>query len=66
MTEGIELPNQERSERLEKKEFTKTWEYWKRTTSNKWKRKKIFKKSISEERDSYSKLNYTAEISSKE
>ena len=31
MREGIELPNQEKSERSEKRKSTKTWEYWKRT-----------------------------------
>ena len=34
MTEGIELPNQEKSERSEKRKRTNTWEHLKRTPSN--------------------------------
>ena len=33
---GIEVPNQDKSERSEKRKLTNTWEYWKRTPSNKW------------------------------
>ena len=36
MTEGIELPNQDKIRTLGEKELTSTWEYWKRTLSNKW------------------------------
>ena len=32
--EDIELPNQQKLECLEKKKLTNTWEYWKRTPSN--------------------------------
>ena len=36
MTERIELQNEKRiSERSEKRKLTSTWEYWKRTPSNK-------------------------------
>ena len=35
MTEGIELPNQDKIRKPGKKNFTNTWEYWKRTISNK-------------------------------
>ena len=36
MTEGIELPNQEKSEYSKKSKVTNTCEYWKRAPSNKW------------------------------
>ena len=42
MTEGIELPNQEKSKHSEKKKPTNTWEYWKLTPWNKWRLKKNF------------------------
>ena len=42
ITEEMELPNQEKSERLEKGKLPNSWEYWKRTPSNKWKGKKKF------------------------
>ena len=35
MTEGIKLPNQEKSEFSEKRKLTSTWKYWKWTPSNK-------------------------------
>ena len=40
-TEGIELPNQEKSESLEKRKPTNTWEYWKRMPLDmqRWKKK---------------------------
>ena len=59
MTEGLELPNEEKNRMLGEKEITK--EYWKRTTLNKWRWKKKFKMDISEERENYSKPNYTEE-----
>ena len=65
MKEGIELLNQEKSEHSEKWKPTNTCKYWKWTQSNKWRWKKKFKKSISGEREDYSKPNYIAEISSK-
>ena len=34
ITEGIELPNKKKSERLEKRKRTNTWEYWKWTPLN--------------------------------
>ena len=36
MTEGIEIPNQEKSEGSEKWKIKNTWEYWRRTPSDKW------------------------------
>ncbi len=35
MMEGIERPNQEKSERTEKRKLTNIWEYWKLTPSKK-------------------------------
>ena len=35
MTDGMELPNQEKLERSKKRKPTNTWEYWKLTPSNK-------------------------------
>ena len=35
MTEGIEQPNLEKSQRSEKRKPKKTWKYWKLTPSNK-------------------------------
>ena len=35
MMEGMELQNQEKIERMEKKRAN-TWEYWKLTPSNMW------------------------------
>ena len=40
MKEGIELPNQEKSERLKKRKLTNTRNYWKRAQVNKWRWKK--------------------------
>ena len=40
--EGIELPNQERMRMLEKRKTTINREYWKRTQSNKRRRKKKY------------------------
>ena len=48
ITEGAELPNQVKIRTLEEKgNFTNTWEYLKRTPSNKrrWKKKKMRKES---------------------
>ena len=53
MTEGMDLPNQEKIRTLEA-EYWK-WKYWK------WKWKKKLRKSISGEREIYSKPNYTTE-----
>ena len=36
MTEGMELPNQEKIRTLGEKEAYKTLEYWKLTPSNEW------------------------------
>ena len=62
MTEGIELSSQEKIRTVGKRKLTNTWEYWKRTSSNKRRRKKAQGKSISRGRESYSKPNYIAEI----
>ena len=58
MTEKMEQPNQEKSERSEKRKRTNTRDYWKRTPSNKWGWKKKIKKRISGEQEKYSKPNY--------
>ena len=34
---GMELPNQEKLERSEKRKLINTWGYWKQKLSNKWK-----------------------------
>ena len=44
MTERIELSNQEKIERSEKKKLSNTWEYWMRTPSNKRRWKKVSQK----------------------
>ena len=54
LTEEVELPNQVVIRALGEKKPTNTWRYWKLTPSNKWKWKKNFKKSISEEPENYS------------
>ena len=51
MTEEIELPNQKRSERSEKRKRTNTWEYWKRTPSNKCRRIRKNCKRVSQENE---------------
>ena len=72
MTEGIELPNQEKIRTLEEKE---TYNYLKileadtikyaemKENMQRWKKKDF--KNTSGERENYSKPNYIAEISSK-
>ena len=60
MMEGLELPNQEKLERSEKRKRKNTWEYWTLTPSNKWTWKKKISKSISGEQNSYSKPKYIA------
>ena len=47
MSEGIELPNQEKIKILEEKETYKYFECWKLTPSNTWRGIKKVKKSIS-------------------
>ena len=65
MTEGAELPNQEKLERSEKKKLTNTWEDtgsgYHQTSGDE---KKKIKKNISWKREEYSKSIYV-EISSK-
>ena len=66
MTEGIELPNHEKSERSENRKLTNTWEYCKRTLLNICgDERQNLKKNASRERENYSKPNYFAETSSK-
>ena len=65
MTEGIELPNQEKKRMIGEKKLTNTWEYWKLTPSKKWRWRKKLKKSIFGEQGDYSKPNYIAETLSK-
>ena len=65
ITDGIELPNQEKLEGSEKRKCENYWEYWKLTPSNKWRWKKKFGKSISGELGSNSRQKYTAETVSK-
>ena len=51
---------------MEKRKATSTWEYWKWTHQTSGdERKKLKKNSISNERENFSKLNSSAEISSK-
>ena len=64
--EGTEQPNQEKSERSEKKILSSTWKYWKQKPSSKRRWKKKMKKNTLRERENYLKLNYIAEISSKQ
>ena len=65
MTEGMELPNQKKLERSEKRKPTNTWEYWKLTSQNKLKLKKKLRKSISGEPENYSRQKYIVETLSK-
>ena len=44
MVEGINLPNQEKSERSEKRKPINTLEYWKLAPSDKWRLKKKIKR----------------------
>ena len=55
LTDGIELPNQDRLERSKKTKRTNTWESWRLTRSNKWKFKTRLKKNVSGELESYSR-----------
>ena len=65
MREGIEQPNQEKSEHSENWKFTRTWEYLKQTPSGRWRWNEKIKKSISGEWENYSKPNHIAGLSSK-
>ena len=64
-TDEMEQPNQEKIERLRKRKPSDTREYWKLTPSNKSRRKKKFKKSITGEPETYLRQIYMAEILSK-
>ena len=59
MIEPIELPNKEKLRTFGEKE-SNTWGYLKLTPSNKWRRKKKLRKSISGEPESYERQNYIA------
>ena len=63
MMKVMEVSNQEKSERSEKRKLTNTWDYRKRTPENMWIWKKKLKDNTSGERGNYSKLNYIVEIS---
>ena len=52
LTDGMEQPNQEKLERLEKRKRTNTWASWKLRPSNKWRWKKKLRRSISGEPES--------------
>ena len=40
MTEGMDLPTRKKSECMEKRKLSSTWEYWKHIQTNKWRWKK--------------------------
>ena len=66
MTDGMELPNQDKIRTLGKTKRTYTWASWRLTTSNKWKWKTKFTKNIPGELKSYSRQNSLVETLSKE
>ena len=67
LTDGMELPNQDKIITLrEKKKPTNIWASWRLTPSNKWRWEKEFRKSISGEPESCLRQNYIAETLSKE
>ena len=61
LTDGMELPNQDKIKRSQKMKPTNTWASWRLTPSNKWKCKTKFKKYISGELENYSRQNSPAE-----
>ena len=65
LTEGIELPNQEKIRTLREKETYKYMGILEAENMRQLKMKEKIKDSISEERESYSTPNYIAGISSK-
>ena len=63
MTDGMELPNQDKIRTLAERE---TWTSWRLTPSNKWKLKKKLRKNISGELENYTRQNSLVETLSKE
>ena len=66
LTDGIELPNQDKLERSQKMKPTNIWVSLRLTPSNKWKWKTKFKKNISGELENYLRQNSLTETLSKE
>ena len=61
LTDGIELPNQDKIRRLAETKPTNTWVSWRLTPSDKWKWKTKFKNNISGKVENYSRQNSSAE-----
>ena len=66
LTDGMELPNEDKIRTLSENETYKYLGSWRLTPSNKWKWKTKPKKNISGELENYSRQNTLAETSSKE
>ena len=68
LTDGMELTSKKKNKHLERSEKgkpTNTWGYWKLTPSNKWRREKKLRKSISGEPESNLRQNCIAGTLSK-
>ena len=66
LTDGMELPKQDKIRTLGEKEIFKYLGILEADTLKKWRWKKKFRKNIPGEVESYSGLNYQAETLSKE